>query len=68
MHAHNPEVIPRNHLVEEALTAATERSDLAPVRDLITALKNPYAELPARHAYRAPPPEGAGPYQTFCGT
>ena len=67
MRAHNPVVIPRNHRVEEALTAAVEQGDLGVTQRLLEVLSNPYApNAPA--AFTAPPPAGAESYQTFCGT
>ena len=44
MNAHNPAVIPRNHEVEAALTAATTGNDLAPLERLHAALATPYDE------------------------
>ncbi len=65
----NPWIIARNHRVEEALTAASERDDLAPFERLLAALRNPFEELPEYAAYAVPAPVAvtAG-YQTFCGT
>ena len=63
----NPVYIPRNHLVEEALTAATA-GDLDPVRRLLDAVSDPCTERPGRERYAAPAPEDFGAYRTFCGT
>jgi uncharacterized protein YdiU (UPF0061 family) len=63
----NPVYIPRNHLVEEALTAATF-DDLDPVRGLLTAVSRPYDERPGLERYAVGAPEDFGPYRTFCGT
>lgn len=63
----NPIYIPRNHLVEEALTAATE-GDMGPAERLIEAVASPYSERPGLEKYAAPAPESFGPYRTFCGT
>jgi serine/tyrosine/threonine adenylyltransferase len=63
----NPVYIPRNHLVEEALTAATV-GDLAPVERLLTAVTAPYDERPELQRYAEPAPEDFGKYRTFCGT
>ena len=68
MQSRNPAVIPRNHLVEQALEAASSRNDLGPFHDLMAALANPYDHSKARHPYTAPSPEGGPAYQTFCGT
>jgi uncharacterized protein YdiU (UPF0061 family) len=64
----NPVVIPRNHLVEEALAAATA-GDLAPLSELLGAVTAPYDERPGLERYAAPAPEDfATAYRTFCGT
>ncbi|MDH5540577.1 MAG: YdiU family protein [Rhizobacter sp.] len=65
----NPWIIPRNHLVEEALAAATNDDNLAPFEQLLDALRRPFDEAPelARYAEPASAEVTAG-YQTFCGT
>ncbi|CDO87646.1 hypothetical protein AWC29_27765 [Mycobacterium triplex] len=63
----NPIYIPRNHLVEEALAAATA-GDLGPVQQLLGAVGAPYDERPGLERYASPAPEDFGNYQTFCGT
>jgi uncharacterized protein YdiU (UPF0061 family) len=63
----NPLVIPRNHRVEEALTAA-EAGDLAPFERLLGAIRAPFTATPGDEPYRSGPPSGCGPYRTFCGT
>jgi uncharacterized protein YdiU (UPF0061 family) len=63
----NPVYIPRNHLVEEALAAATE-GDLAPLERLLDAVASPYHERPGLERYAAPAPKDFGAYRTFCGT
>jgi len=63
----NPVYIPRNHLVEEALAAATT-DDLAPLGQLLDAVTAPYGERPGLERYASPAPEEFGTYQTFCGT
>lgn len=63
----NPVYIPRNHLVEEALTAATA-GDLDPLERLLAAVTAPYDERPELERYASPAPEGFGDYRTFCGT
>ena len=68
MRAHNPQVIPRNHLVEQALTAAQEDGDLQSLNDLLAALRQPYSVKADRSAYQEPAPPSATKYQTFCGT
>ncbi|MEU4244422.1 protein adenylyltransferase SelO [Actinoplanes sp. NPDC026619] len=63
----NPLYIPRNHLVEEALSAATD-GDLDPFERLLTAVAAPYDERPGLGRYAAAAPADSGPYRTFCGT
>ena len=63
----NPIYIPRNHLVEEALTAATA-GDLDPLEQLLDAVTAPYDERPGLERYASPAPEDFGTYRTFCGT
>jgi len=67
MDSANPIYIPRNHLVEEALTAATA-GDIDPLEQLLAAVTKPYSERPGLERYAEPAPEDFGPYQTFCGT
>jgi uncharacterized protein YdiU (UPF0061 family) len=64
----NPVYIPRNHLVEEALSAATA-GDPAPLDRLLDAVTRPYEERPGLERYAAPAPaDFAVTYRTFCGT
>ncbi len=64
----NPAVIPRNHRVEEALAAASESDDLAPLHRLVAVLQSPFTRNPASLAFRDPPPPNQCRYRTFCGT
>ncbi|XVU26461.1 protein adenylyltransferase SelO [Actinoplanes sp. CA-054009] len=63
----NPLYIPRNHLVEEALSAATD-GDLDPFERLLEAVVAPYDERPGLERYAAAAPADFGAYRTFCGT
>ena len=63
----NPVYIPRNHLVEEALAAATD-GDLDPLERLLDAVDHPFDERPGLERYAAPAPADFGAYRTFCGT
>ena len=63
----NPAYIPRNHLVEEALAAATD-GDLGPFNQLVDVVRAPYEERPGLERYAEGAPEDFGSYQTFCGT
>jgi uncharacterized protein YdiU (UPF0061 family) len=63
----NPLYIPRNHLVEEALEAATA-GDLGPFTDLLAVVTDPYTERPGLERYALPAPPGGAPHVTYCGT
>lgn len=65
----NPAIIPRNHLVEEALTAAVNHNDMTLVKQLIAATANPYDAAATDVKYMQPPQPGFDThYKTFCGT
>jgi uncharacterized protein YdiU (UPF0061 family) len=61
----NPAFIPRNHRVEEALSAAVERGDYAPFDTLLNILTHPFEDQPEFAAFAEPAPEGQGHYRTF---
>jgi uncharacterized protein YdiU (UPF0061 family) len=67
MRSVNPVVIPRNHRVEEALSAAEEHDDLSTVHQLLAALASPYEARAAMEKYQDAPTDD-GSYRTFCGT
>ncbi|BAN02833.1 protein adenylyltransferase SelO [Ilumatobacter coccineus] len=67
MDAVNPVYIPRNHLVEEALTAAVD-GDLTAAEQLTEVLGEPYVLQPGMERYAQPAPADFGRYRTFCGT
>ena len=63
----NPAFIPRNHLVEEALAAATDEHDYSVLQRLLDVLARPYdhdRDLPTF----TEPGHGGRHYRTFCGT
>jgi uncharacterized protein YdiU (UPF0061 family) len=64
----NPAFIPRNHRVEEALSAAVEHEDYAPFDALLNILACPFDDQPEFAAFAEPAPDGQGRYRTFCGT
>ena len=68
MERNNPVVIPRNHRVEEALTAATEKDDYQVMHELIKAITNPYDYSKDNAYYREVPRETGCVYKTYCGT
>jgi uncharacterized protein YdiU (UPF0061 family) len=69
MRAANPAVIPRNHLVEQAISAAVSESDFAPFETLNAVLARPFEDLPETQArYALPPRQNEIVRETFCGT
>jgi len=62
----NPIYIPRNHKVEEALSAAVDHADMNPFSKLLEVLSHPFDEVAGNEAYAEPVPNPA--YKTFCGT
>lgn len=62
---HNPAVIPRNHMVEKALSLAVKEQDYKLFNDFIAALQRPFVES---KVFSEPPLEEDRNYQTFCGT
>ena len=65
----SPRIIARNHLVELALTAATEHGDLQPFERLLEALRHPWDDSDEYAPYAQPAaPEQAAGYRTYCGT
>lgn len=68
MQQSNPAIIPRNHRVEEALSAASQHGDLSPLRRLLAAVADPFADVPEFDDLRTPPAPSEHIYQTFCGT
>jgi|TARA_B110001452_G_scaffold153049_1_gene127356 uncharacterized protein YdiU (UPF0061 family) len=67
MRSVNPLVIPRNHKVEEALTAAND-NDLNLLKKLIKILNNPYQNQKNISDYQIPVSPSEQKYKTFCGT
>jgi uncharacterized protein YdiU (UPF0061 family) len=67
MRRHNPAYIPRNHRVEQALSAATV-GDLAPFERLLEVIERPFEDRPEFAEYAQPPQPGERVLQTFCGT
>lgn len=68
MKPHNPQVIPRNHIVEEVLDQAVH-GDIGPLFRLLQVVQNPYIVDSSLKPYQsAPAAEWERGYQTFCGT
>jgi uncharacterized protein YdiU (UPF0061 family) len=68
MEAVNPAFIPRNHIIEQVITAAVSEGDFAPFEECLAVLSRPYEAQEARERYTLPPTPGERVLQTFCGT
>ena len=68
MHKVNPAFIPRNHLVEAALSTAVERQNFQPFEALLDVVSRPYEERPGLERYTMPASPEESVTQTFCGT
>jgi uncharacterized protein YdiU (UPF0061 family) len=65
----NPVYIPRNHRVEEALSAAVEHGDFMPFETLLALLQQPFDEHAEWARYAEPEAAAQSAcYKTFCGT
>lgn len=68
MKEHNPFIIPRNHLVEEALDYASRDGNYKKFNNLLELLKEPYNYRDIGKEYMMPQKNLDIPYRTFCGT
>ena len=69
MQSVNPTLIPRNHLVEDALHAAVYAKDLSAFNALLAAVSQPYTAANALDPYQqAPSASFDQSYKTYCGT
>lgn len=68
MRAVNPIYIPRNHLVEHALDAATEHGDMDPFLSLLQRVQAPFTPHMGSEVFAEPAPADAPKVVTFCGT
>jgi len=68
MRSVNPAIIPRNHLVEAALDAASRQQDFQPFEELLDAISRPYEVRPGFEKYTIPARPEESILQTFCGT
>lgn len=64
----NPAIIPRNHLVQQALDAAEQDGDMQAFQELITLLKDPFAYTQDQLTKQQLPPDTDHPFVTYCGT
>ena len=66
LESYNPSVIPRNHLVEDALIQVSEFENMDPFNKLLKLLQNPFNSYDL-DKYQTPTRSDNG-YKTFCGT
>ena len=64
----NPAFIPRNHRIEEMISAAVQRGDFAPFETLVLVLGKPYEDQPDFAHLAEPPRHEERVRETFCGT
>ena len=64
----NPAFIPRNHLVEEAIKAATTEQNFKPFHKLVDLLATPFEYNSKHQRYATPPSPEEIVTATFCGT
>ncbi len=65
----NPVHIPRNHLVERALSEATENQNIEPFEALMRAITQPFDTVGVPEEFAMPAPAAfTARYRTFCGT
>ena len=64
----NPLVIPRNHLVEAAITSAVYEDDFEPFNLLLDGVTRPFDDQPATPSFIFPPKADQQVTRTFCGT
>lgn len=69
MQSVNPTVIPRNHLVEDALQQAVYANDLSAFHALLAAVSQPYVASDLNDPYQQAPSASFDlSYKTYCGT
>ncbi len=68
MRAVNPVYIPRNHLVEEALHAASFKDDMGPFNALLERVQKPFAHVDGMERFAQPAPADTPQVVTYCGT
>jgi uncharacterized protein YdiU (UPF0061 family) len=63
----NPNIIPRNHIVDQVLKSA-DSGDFKPLLDLLIAIKEPYKERTSITKYEDLPKPNEQILHTYCGT
>jgi uncharacterized protein YdiU (UPF0061 family) len=64
----NPAFIPRNHLVQAVIDAATLRQDFQPFEQLLDVVTHPWEDRPHLERFATPARPEEAVQQTFCGT
>lgn len=65
MNAHNPSIIPRNHMVERVLKASASGA-FDSLHELLSLIKEPYKNHAKKHSL--PPKDNERVLKTYCGT
>jgi uncharacterized protein YdiU (UPF0061 family) len=71
MRTANPAFIPRNHRIEELITAAVAHADFQPFETMVDVVTRPFddrADEPALARFAEPPKPDERVLETFCGT
>ena len=68
MKQNNPVVIPRNHLVEEALESVSTASSFSLLQELLKVVQNPYSQNTISDKYLFASEMHDLNYKTYCGT
>jgi uncharacterized protein YdiU (UPF0061 family) len=68
LRSRNPVYIPRNHLVEDALKAASFQGEMAPFMALLARLQSPFDDVGGNDMYKRPAKPDAEQIVTYCGT
>ena len=63
----NPNIIPRNHIVDQVIKSA-DSGDFKPLSDLLIAIKEPYKERTSISKYEDLPKPNEQILHTYCGT
>ena len=67
MRLSNPLVIPRNHLIEKAISDASNKNEMSSFNNFLGVLQSPYQHTLLTKNFQSPPGDEGG-YKTFCGT
>ena len=69
MRENNPRIIPRNHIVEEAIKNVCNNNDYSKFNNLLKIVKEPYDKVKNADYFQSPASlYFTENYKTFCGT